>query len=324
MSGGIQSSVTTQPAPGIEGDFATANPRYAVVAGPGGLVAGAAGLLIGRFAWTSADVVDADGAPAAAENTGHGPVAGFVGRAQQGLITQYLQAAGMLIPAGFECTVFSGGDFWMRNAGTTQALPGQKAYARFADGTVRFGAPGTATGGSGSTSTVAAGTAISATGSIQGSEMKITAVSAGTIHPGTIMTGTGVATGTQVVSQVSSAEPDGALGLTGVYQVSIPEQDVDAGTALAGTYGVLTVGGTVTGTFGYGDSISGTGVTAGTQVWDQLTGTPGGAGTYVVSPSQTVASTAISSATEVETSWYARSAGLPGELVKASNVPGLG
>ena len=67
--------------------------------------------------------------------------------------------------------------------------------------------------------------------------------------------------------------------------------------------------------------LTGTGVTAGTVITALLTGT-GGAGTYVVSPSQTVGSTAINvSANQVETKWFARSTGAPGELVKISSWP---
>jgi len=47
------------------------------------------------------------------------------------------------------------------------------------------------------------------------------------------------------------------------------------------------------------------------------TGT-GGAGTYYVNPSQTASSTAITAGTIVETDWYCRTFGLPGELVKVS------
>lgn len=57
----------------------------------------------------------------------------------------------------------------------------------------------------------------------------------------------------------------------------------------------LTVGGTVTGTFAVGQVISGVGVTTGTRITALGTGT-GGAGTYTVSASQTVSSTAIHSA----------------------------
>ena len=58
---------------------------------------------------------------------------------------------------------------------------------------------------------------------------------------------------------------------------------------------ILTVGGTVTGTFAVGQVISGTGVTSGTRITALGTGT-GGAGTYSVNNSQTVSSTAIHSA----------------------------
>lgn len=49
----------------------------------------------------------------------------------------------------------------------------------------------------------------------------------------------------------------------------------------------------VTGTIMPGATLAGTGVTAGTTIVSQLTGTTGGAGTYTVSASQTVASTAM-------------------------------
>ena len=57
----------------------------------------------------------------------------------------------------------------------------------------------------------------------------------------------------------------------------------------------LTVGGVVTGTFAVGQILSGTGVTAGTVITALGSGA-GGAGTYTVSISQTVASTSISAA----------------------------
>jgi len=63
----------------------------------------------------------------------------------------------------------------------------------------------------------------------------------------------------------------------------------------------LTVGGTVTGTFAVGQVISGTGVTSNTRITALGTGT-GGAGTYTVSASQTVSSTAINSAKGVNLS----------------------
>jgi hypothetical protein len=67
-------------------------------------------------------------------------------------------------------------------------------------------------------------------------------------------------------------------------------------SSIAGT--VLTVGGTVTGTFAVGQVIYGAGVTAGTYITSLGTGT-GGAGTYNISASMTVAATTISSANGV-------------------------
>lgn len=55
----------------------------------------------------------------------------------------------------------------------------------------------------------------------------------------------------------------------------------------------LTVTAVTTGVLAVGNPISGSGVTAGTRIVAQLTGTPGGIGTYTVNISQTVASTAI-------------------------------
>jgi hypothetical protein len=56
---------------------------------------------------------------------------------------------------------------------------------------------------------------------------------------------------------------------------------------------VLTITAVTTGVLTAGQTISGTNVTAGTQILSQLTGTSGGVGTYQVSIVQTVASTTI-------------------------------
>lgn len=319
---GIQKSVGVQPAPAVAGDFATANPRYSALAGAGALVAGVGGLTIGLFAWTNYTVTDSDGAPGAANNFGTGPVAGFVGRSQQGLITQYLQESGMLIPAGFQCTLFSAGDFWVVNSGSTQALPGQKAYASFANGTASFAATGSPSGATSSAGSIAAATS-SVTGSIAGNLLTVTAVGSGTVYPGTTISGTGVASGTKILSQVTPLISGETAGGVGRYLVSIPEQTV-ASTTISGTYGIFTAGGTIVGSFGVGNTLTGTGITAPTTITQQLTGAAGGAGTYAVDVNTVVSSTAITSATNIETVWYCRSSGLPGELVKITRLPGNG
>lgn len=324
----FQTQVNAQQAPAVEGDWASANPRKSVLAGEGALISGrgviagllVAGIVVGRFGWTTYETVDNDEAPGTVNTFGAGLPAGLVHRNQQGIITGWLQSASMVLPTGLQTALFNDVDMWVMNRGTTYAQVNQKAFANFADGSASFAAAGAAApgAGSGSTSTIAAAT-FAATGSISDNLLTITALSSGNIYAGAAFTGTNVASGTQITSQITPLKAGEALNGIGRYRVNIPEQVV-ASTALSGTYGVLTVAGTVAGTFGSGATLTGTGVTAGTTVGQQLTGTPGGAGTYVVAPTQTVASTAITAANGIETKWYAKSAGAVGELIKISNT----
>jgi len=170
-------------------------------------------------------------------------------------------------------------------------------------------AAGTAVGSvSMTTSSIAAATALAATGSISGNVLTLTAVSAGVATPGMIITGTNVATGSQIVAQLS-----GTAGGVGTYALNIGEQTI-ASEAIAGTNGVLTIGGGGPPTIG---SVI-TGGTASTSpptiVWSQLTAT-----TWVVSPSQTVASATLAASTNIESKWIAESAGAAGELIKITS-----
>ncbi|MFY2659223.1 structural cement protein Gp24 [Achromobacter xylosoxidans] len=129
---GFQKQVYIEPALGVAGDFASANPRATVLAGPGALVADTAGVTVGRFAWA-----DANGK---VTNAGTGVPSGFVHREQQGVITIWLGEATMLIPAGLGVTLHDGGDFLA--ATKTVATIGQKVFASNTDGTVSTGAAG--------------------------------------------------------------------------------------------------------------------------------------------------------------------------------------
>jgi len=130
---GFQTTINQQPAPAVEGDFASANPYASVVAGDSALVAGASGVTVGRFAWaTAAGVVSnvqTSGAPT-----------GFVHRQQQAIITVWLGASSMVIPAGLQMALMAAGDFWGRS--TTAATIGQKVFASITDGTIATGAAG--------------------------------------------------------------------------------------------------------------------------------------------------------------------------------------
>ncbi len=317
-SQGFQTQVNVQPAPAVEGDFANGNPRFVVPAAQGGLVAGAAGVIVGRFAWANYTAADSDGAPAVVSNNGAGPVTGFVHREQQGLIVDYLSEASLKIQPGFAVTLYDGGDFFVKNTGSNQALPGMKAYANFADGKVTFAATGSASTAS-ATGSIAAGAGASATGTIVGNIFTATAALSGTFVIGGVLTGTGVATGTTIVSQLS-----GTAGGLGTYAVSIPEQNVTS-TTISETWGVFTAASALVGTFGVGDSLSGPGgssdpVADGTVITALGTGT-GGLGTYIVNKTQTSSSATVTAATSVETKWVAMSSGLTNELVKISSQP---
>jgi hypothetical protein len=223
---GFQTQVNITPAPAVEGDFASANPRASVIAGPGALVAGPNGVTVGRFAWASADGI--------VGNSGAGAPTGFVHRDMQALITQWLGEASMVIPEGLMVTLHNQGDFWARSS--TAAVIGQKVYANYATGQVTTAATGNPPAGA------------SVTGSIATTVLTVTAVASGTLAAGQPLTGAGI--------------------------------------------------------------------TAGTVIVNQLTGTPGGIGTYTVSASQTVASETLTTKSGVETSWSVASAADAGELVK--------
>lgn len=307
----FQSQVNSQQAIGVAGDWASANPRWSAIAGPGGFVAGEEGVFIGRFCW-SEPPVDQDGTNQVINSFGSGQPLGFIHRDQQGLNTQFLSGASMLIPGGFMVTVHSSGEFLAQNDGAAQALPGMKAYADYATGKVSFaaaGAPGTAS----ATGSIAAATN-SFTGTIDGDVLTVASGLTGTVRPGTTLSGTGVAAGTKVVEQI-----DGTTGGVGTYYVSIPDQDV-ASTVISGTYGIFTAASGLTGLFGVGDTLSGTNVVAGTTIRQQITGPAGGLGTYAVDNNTVVGSTVITAGTSIETKWYAASAALPGGIVKITPI----
>lgn len=310
MTAGFQTQVYSQPVQAVAGDFATANQYASIKAGPGGLISGAAGLTIGRFAWIAAPT-DPNGTDQIANNFGNGAPAGFVHRAQQGLNTTFLSDAGMVIPSGFPVTLMSQGDFWVINDGTTVAQYGMKAYADVLTGKVSFAATGSQTTGASVTASIAAST-FSVTGSIQGDVLNVTAVGSGSVVPGATISGTGIATGTQISSQMS-----GIAGGVGTYALTVSQQKAVASTTVSGTYGTMTVTAVGSGTLAVGQQLSGTNVVAGTAITALGTGT-GGTGTYIVNNNTVVSSTTVTAFSNVETGWTATSAAQPSGLVSIS------
>lgn len=317
-TGGFQTQVYSQPSPAVAGDRASQNPLFSYDAGPGGLVSGSA-LYVGRFAWVTSPL-DPNGTPSLANSFGAGAPSGFLMRNQQALNTTFLSPAGMQVQPGAQTALQISGDFWVVNDGTTEALYGQKAYADLATGKVSFAATGSPTTGPSATGSSIAASTFSVTGSIAGDVLTVTAVSSGTIVAGATISGSGIASGTKVLSQLT-----GTAGGAGTYRVSIPEQTV-ASTTVSGTYGTLTIGTlTTTATFEVGQQLNATGsVVAGTTITQELTGSGGSGATFVVDNNTVVSSQVISALVTVETKFYARSTGLPGELVKISSTTNAG
>ena len=195
-TGGFQTQVFDQPSAAVAGDRASQNPLFSYDAGPGALVAGPS-LFVGRFAWVTPPF-DPNGAPSIANSFGAGAPAGFLMRNQQGLQPTYLSFAGMQVQQGYETALQIGGDFWVVNDGTTEALYGQKAYADFLTGKVSFAATGAPTTGASATGSVIAPETFSVTGSISGDVMTVTAVGS-------------VVAGTQITDTISGAGGSGAV-----------------------------------------------------------------------------------------------------------------
>jgi hypothetical protein len=134
----------------------------------------------------------------------------------------------------------------------------------------------------------------------------------------------GTITGLKAGYRVTGVAYDSALSFTGAINNGTVGQ--------AGT--ILTAGTPSAGTITVGEGLSGTNVAPGTFVTAQLTGTPGGAGTYSVNISQSVSSTTITSgvvtiATNVATFTSATTISmgiLPGDFIVAdpAGTPSIG
>ncbi len=308
LIGSFQTFVNLYNPLGVEGDYASANPRVtALTVGfdangnqTSGLIAGANGVIIGNFAW-----VEADGRTVNSYATGAVAPTGYVHRDQQGLLTQYLQAAGTLIPPGFPVTLMVEGDFLDLIAGGVAAVPGSACYASYANGSLYIGSAPT-----GASATGSIGATFTATGT--GTSLAVTAVT-GLISIGDTISGTGVPAGTTIVAQVS-----GTTGGAGTYTTSVA---TTASAATVTSFGiVLDVTAVASGTLAVGDAITGTGVPSGATIASQVSGATGGVGVYTLDIPATAyaASTTLTVVGGILTSFVAKTAANVGSLVQIS------
>jgi hypothetical protein len=307
----LQTVVNRNPAPALPGDFASANPHAVALTIPGGYVAGSSGVTIGNFAW--ADPADATGQGTTLSSSGIGAPTGLVGRQQMSAtIVNYLADSSYTIQKGQPVTVYKSGDFWVRNTSGSPVQVGMKAYANYTTGAIAFRAAGSPAQGASVTGAIAPAT-FSVTGQITEGVLTVSAVGSGTVVPGAVISGTGIVSGTTISEQLT-----GTTGGVGTYAVSTFQSTAGAVT-VSGSYGTLTVSAVASGALAVGQIVSGAGVTS-TAITALGTGA-GGVGTYVVSASQTVASEALTTTSEIETKWYAQSWGDVGDLIKMSSQP---
>lgn len=298
---GFQTQVNLTPAAAVAGDFASANPRASVLAGPGGLVAGVGGVTVGRFAW-----VDVDGNTVLSRGTQATAPSGFVHREQQALIQDYLAESSMNVPQGFAVTLHNEGDFWALNTGPIAATVGAGVYATYADGSITIGSAAT-----GSSATGSIGATFTATGA--GTNLTVSSVTGRISIGDTLGTISGIPAGTIVISQTS-----GTTGGAGVYVTSVATT-ISAATATS--FGnVLNITAVGSGILLLGQPVTGTGIPSDAVLASQISGATGGVGIYTLDRPATayVASTALTLSGGVLTKFKAQSVAAVGELVKIS------
>jgi hypothetical protein len=199
---GFQTSVGVQPAPGIEGGFYGANPHFTLTnPGEGQLIAGTPAPYVGRFGF-----MDAATGQVTASHPGTAIVrVGFVHRDQGVMISPVFGQSSMQVVAGREVDLMEDGPVWGRFA--AGAVPTQKVYASYADGSLRAAATGQPATSAGITATTTNGSP------------NLTNVAGGTLAPGQPVSGAGIPAGAYIVSAsgatavMSTSATAGAAGV---------------------------------------------------------------------------------------------------------------
>lgn len=231
----FQAAVNIQPAPAVEGDFASANPYATMLAGPGGLVAGANGVTIGQFAWATAAGVISNAWSAASK-------IGFIDRKNNmGLITTFLASNGAVVPAGLAVTADIGGDFWDKFA--AGAAIDQKVYAYYADGTSYAAATGTPPVNAGITANTATNTTLTVTANTGLPIVVGQPVSGSGIPAGAYISALGTGTGGAGTYTLSAATTATATGITVTATTAVETNFKVASTAAAGELAKITTWG---------------------------------------------------------------------------------
>lgn len=298
LTNGWPSQVKLNQAPALPGDFCGANPRAVVLGNPGQFQAPSGGCVVGRFVWADTD----SGAVSQAYVSGR-QIAFLHRDAGATLITTFLDPATYTALQGLPLSLFAQGEFWGRFAAGAQ--PGMNVFADPSDGSLLAGYGVTAPG----SAAVTASAGASFTASITTNVMTVTAVASGVINLGDTLGGSGI------TPVAIGAQLTGTPGGIGTYTVVHADKTTQAMTA---TGNKMTVTAVASGSIGAGSAISGTNVTNGTTVVNQLSGTPGGVGLYTLSVAQLFAPTTVTEG-GILTPFKVDSIAANGELAKISS-----
>lgn len=322
---GFQSVIEDFQAPGVAGDFASMNPFASILAGPGALVAPAGGLIVGNFAWVG-PAGQVSQSYVAGYQIGflgrnmQALITEFLGEATmvvpEGFMVTLFNEGDFW--ADFEAGATVGGYVFADpndgapvyagtdsapTLGTVTAQAGAAVSSGTTDGTTAVVTITTVTAGFISPGDTVTGTGIVAgttvlnqlTGTpgkagtytlstipaaetneamtFKSNNLIVTAVADGSLNLGDQISGTGVATGTVVLSQVTPFSGVASI-LTGALSTLVVTS-VQPGTDL------LRVGVAL-------PAIPGLGIAAGTTISAQVSGTPGGVGSYTLSAAGTI------------------------------------
>lgn len=235
---GFQRTVKNQPAPAVEGDFASNNPIASLVPPiEGAYTVGDANVRIGYFAWGANDgkvYSSLAGATAAG-----GPIIGFVARQPNipaAMITAFLGESIMTLQVGREVTLMSAGDYYANLPGAT---PGAGVFALATTGAPSLIDDATTepTGfASLNTTLVDVVTAATSTIAVNTGILTVVTVSSGgnNIQAGDKVTGAGVPDETYVVRQLT-----GTAGGAGTYQTNSVNRAAVAAAAFTFHQGTL-------------------------------------------------------------------------------------
>lgn len=316
----FQKTINNDPAPAVAGDFASTNPFASVLAGPGALVAPAGGLIVGNFAWVGplgqvsqsfvagyqigflgrnsqaliteflgeATMLVPEGFMVTLFNEGdfwaNFPAGASVGQLVFADPNDGTPLAGASAPtlgtgtasAGFSGTATLNGTTTLNVTAVTHGIinPGDTVADSTTPGNIPAGTvivqqlTGTA-GGVGTYQMSQVGVAAVGDTVTTASEFAlITAVADGSFNAGDIFTGTDVAAGSAIVEQ--------AIPFSGVASIitgslsTLVVTSVQPGTDLLRKGAVL-------------PAIPGLGIAGGTTITTQVSGTPGGVGSYTLS-----------------------------------------